>query len=93
VQKETFLFNTGLALNQHEAEIAKLERLIEVDNQLISLQTRVRQTAETQLEEGVITSTDFIREVNADDQARQNRVLHETQLLMAHAKHQFTSGH
>jgi outer membrane protein TolC len=92
VQKETFLFNTMLALNRQEAEVEKLLRLIEVDNQIISLRTAVTKTAETQLDEGVITSTEFIREVNAEDQAKQNRALHEIQLLMARAKHQFTSG-
>ena len=92
VQKETFLFNTGLTLSQHEAEMAKLRRMIEVDNEIIALRARVRQTAEAQLEEGVIASTDFIREVNAEDQARQDRALHETQLLVAQAKYRFTSG-
>ena len=92
VQKETFLFNTGLTLNQHDAEITKLQRLIQVDEEIITLRTRIKQTASVQLEQGVISSTDYIREVNAEDQAKQNRVLHETQLLMAKAKYQFTSG-
>ena len=92
VQKATFLFNTGLALNQQEEEITKFQRLIEVDNEIIALRRQVRQTAEVQLEEGVITSSDFVREVNAEDQARQNRVLHETQMLLAQAKYQFTAG-
>ena len=92
IQRETFLFNTGLTTNQYQVEIAKLHRLIEVDDEIISLRTKVRQTAAVQLEEGVITSTDFIREVNAEDQAKQNRVLHETQLLLAAAKYQFTTG-
>ncbi|MEX2234792.1 MAG: TolC family protein [Cyclobacteriaceae bacterium] len=92
VQKETFLFNTGLTINQHDAEVAKLRRLIEVDDEIIALRSRVRQTAEIQLEEGVITPTDFMREVNAEDQAKQNLALHETQLMMSQAKYQFASG-
>lgn len=92
IQKETFLFNTDLTLNQHSAEIVKLQRLIQVDEEIITLRTRVRKTASAQLEQGVISSSDFIREVNAEDQAKQNRVLHATQLLMAQAKYQYTSG-
>jgi hypothetical protein len=92
LQKETFLFNTGLTLNQHDTEIRKLQRLTEVDDEIIGLRARIKQTASVQLEEGVISSADYIREVNAEDQARQNRVLHETQLLMAKAKYQYTSG-
>jgi outer membrane protein TolC len=92
VQQETFLFNTGLTLRQHAAEIVKLQRLIAVDEEIIGLRQKVKQTASLQLGEGAITPTDYIREVNAEDQARQNLVLHQTQLLMARARHQFTSG-
>jgi len=93
VQKETFLFNTRLTSRQHHAEITKLERLIQVDEQIIALRENVQKTASSQLEEGVISATDYIREVNAADQAKQNRVLHETQLLMAQSKLKFTTGH
>ena len=93
IQKETFLFNTSLELSENESEIAKLERLIEVDHAIIGLRTQVRETARVQLEEGVITSPDFIREVNAEDQAKQDLALHETQLLLAQAKYHFVSGH
>jgi hypothetical protein len=64
-----------------------------VDEDIIALRRRVKQTASVQLEEGVVSASDYVREVNAADQAEQNRVLHETQLLMAEAKYQFTIGH
>jgi outer membrane protein TolC len=91
-QEQTFVFNTTIALNQHQEEIARLQRLMEVDDEIISLRTRVRETAAVQLAEGVITAADFVRELNAEDQAKQNRALHETQRLLAHAKYRFTSG-
>jgi outer membrane protein TolC len=92
VQKETFLFNTGVTKNQHAAEITKLQRLIEVDGKIIALRLRARETATVQLEEGVISASDYVREVNAADQARQDRATHETLLLMAQAKYRFTTG-
>jgi outer membrane protein TolC len=92
VQKETFLFNTGLSLRQHESEIIKLEQMIRVDKEIIDLRTKVKQTASAQLEQGAISSHDYIREVNSEDQAKQNLVLHQTQLLLATARYQFTSG-
>lgn len=92
VQEETFLFNTNLTSRQHHAEIAKLQRLLAVDDEIISLRRRVQETASAQLEEGVIPATDYVREVNATGQARQNRVLHEAQLLMAQARYRFTNG-
>lgn len=92
-QKETFLFNTKVVLNQQHAEIAKLQRLVDVDDDIIALRARVKETAAVQLEQGVISASDYVREVNAEDQAKQNKVLHETQLLMAEAKYEFTTGH
>lgn len=92
VQKETFLFNTSLALRQIETEIARLSRLIEVDDAIITLRAGIRETAAVQLEEGVISSSDYVREANAEDQARQNRALHETQMLMAQAERRFNVG-
>ena len=93
VQEDAFRFNTNLEQRKESSEIAKLRRLIEVDDQLISLRGKVRETARVQLREGVITPADFIREANAEDQARQSRALHETQLLHALAKYQNTMGY
>lgn len=92
VKRETFMFNTKLMQDQQHTEITRLEKLVAIDDEIITLRTKVRETAGVQLEEGVITSTDFVREVNAEDQARQTRVLHETQWLLARAKLQFTTG-
>lgn len=92
LQKETFLFNTELTLKKQNADIAKLENLIKSDDEIITLRTRIKNTALAQLEYGVINSNDYLREVNAEDQAKQNRLLHETQLLMARYDQQITTG-
>jgi hypothetical protein len=45
-----------------------------------------------QLENGVITSNDFLTDVNDENQARQNKILHEVQLLMTQYNQQTTTG-
>jgi hypothetical protein len=92
LQKEVFLFNTNLTLKKQNAEINKLEELIRSDNGIIELRTRIKNTALSQLEYGVINSSDYLREVNAEDQAKQTQVLHEIQLLMAQYDQQTTTG-
>lgn len=92
VQRETFLFNTRQALTQGQNEIQKLQKLLDVDNEIIALRKQVKQTAQAQLDNGVITSNDYLRELNAEDQAVQNKLLHETQLLMAIYNFQYNSG-
>lgn len=92
VQKETFLFNTNYTLRQQSAEVNKYTELLTSDYDIIALRTRVKQTASAQLENGVITSNDYLREVNAEDKARQNKIVHEIQLLMAQYAQQNTTG-
>jgi outer membrane protein TolC len=92
VQKATFLFNTQLVLRQQQNEISKLEDLVRVDDEIITLRTEVKNTAQAQLESGVITTNDYLQELNAEDQAVQNKLLHEIQLLMALYNYKTTSG-
>lgn len=92
VQKETFLFNTNYTLRQQSAELNKYSELLTSDSDIIALRTRVKQTASVQLENGVITSNDYLRELNAEDKARQNKIVHEIQLLMAQYARQTTTG-
>ena len=91
-QKETFLLNTNLLLKQQTREIEKLKELIEVDKQIIEIRATVTEAAKSQLENGVITSNDFIRELNAEDQARQNLSIHTIQLLFAQQTYKLTLG-
>jgi len=92
LQKEVFLFNTNVSLKKQNAEISKLEELIQSDNGIIQLRARIKNTALSQLEYGVINSSDYLREVNAEDQAKQTQLLHEIQLLMAQYDQQNTTG-
>jgi hypothetical protein len=92
VQKETFLFNSNLTVKQQDADMGKFQRLLVSDDEIINLRTRVKNTALTQLENGVITTNDFLINVNDENQARQNKILHEVQLLIIQYNQQTTTG-
>jgi outer membrane protein TolC len=92
IQKETFLLNTNTQLKQQQSEIEKLDQLIATDNGIIDLRQQVKEAARAQLENGVITANDYLREVNAEDQARQARITHQLQLLQAQINYQTISG-
>lgn len=83
MQRETFLFNTGLQLTQQQVEIHKIKELMKADDEIIHLRTRIREAAEVKLANGVISVTDLIREINAEDQARQSAATHRVQQLQA----------
>ncbi len=91
-QKETFLFNTQLSLQQQSNELSKLNELIQIDEKLIELRVRIKNTAKSQLDNGVITANDYLRELNAEDQAKQNLSVHQIQLLMTQYLQQVTTG-
>ena len=92
VQRETFLFNTNLTLRQQNAEVARYKDLLATDDEIVTLRTSVKNTSSVQLSNGAITTNDYLREVNAEDQARQARIVHEIQRLMAQYTLRTTMG-
>ncbi|HEY9048479.1 MAG TPA: TolC family protein [Ohtaekwangia sp.] len=92
LQRETFLFNTHASLRQQNAEIIKLQQLLQSDDEIITLRESVKTAASAQLENGVIDTSDYLREVNAEDQSRQTKIYHQIQLLLAQYNQQTIVG-
>jgi outer membrane protein TolC len=92
VQKDLFLLNTNTQLKQQQAELNKWRQLVASDAQIIELRGKIKEAAHAQLQNGVITANDFLREVNAEDQARVSLIVHELQLLQAKLNYQTLSG-
>ena len=92
IQKETFLFNTRITLRQQNSDIVKYLELIKSDDEIITLRENVKKAASAQLENGVLSAHDYLTQVNSEDQARQNRILHQLQLLQAQYNYQSTMG-
>lgn len=92
VQQELFLFNTKMALRQQGNDIQKYREMISKDNEIIQRRTEVRIAANAQLENGTISSHEYLGQLIAEDQARQNLILHQMQLLMKQYDYQNTLG-
>lgn len=82
LQKETFLFNNNLITTQQRNEIEKLQTSIQNDDEIIRLRTEIKQATSAKLDNGAATVNDLIRDVNAENQSRQTKSLHEIQLLL-----------
>lgn len=91
-QQENFVQQTTAQLRQQQSAISKLQALIGTDNQIIALKKQVKEAAKAQLENGVITASDYLREVNAEDQARHALALHQLQLVQALLNYSTTAG-
>ena len=92
VQQETLEQNIRILLKKDLSEISKYEALIHKDDEIIALRSRITQTFSSQLENGVVTATDYLAELNAETQARLNQQLHVIQLAKARSNYQFDSG-
>lgn len=92
VQKDVFLFNIRQTLKQQSADMIKLKQMISKDNEIINKRTSVKTAAKAQLDNGVITVHDYIGDLDAEDQAKQNLLLHQVQLLMDEYEYQNTTG-
>ena len=82
-QKETFLFNTNLKVVNAQNEIAKIKEQIKSDDEIIALRKNIKKAAEVKVENGTLTVTDLIREINAESAAIQDKALRQIQLSMA----------
>jgi outer membrane protein TolC len=72
-------------VNQQEIEIEKLISLIEDDKQIIILRKQIKDNASFQLDQGIITSNEYITEVNQEAQALLTKSSHEIQLQLTQA--------
>ncbi len=92
VQREVFLFNTGLNLRQQRAEIGKAGELLAADSRIVALRGQIKKHTQAQVENGTATANDYLIAVNAEDQARQLLVLHQVQLAQARYQYRITAG-
>lgn len=92
VRRETFLFNTRMDLIRQKKDIRKIAELIETDKEIISLRTRIKEAAEIKLANGVISVTDLIREINAEDLARQAAAARRIQRLAVIYNYMYTTN-
>lgn len=92
VQREVFMFNTRVAMQQQNSEVDKYRSLIDSDQQIIEIRQEIKTTASAQLEYGTLTANDYLTYINAEDAARQNLSLHQIQLLMALYSYKTTTG-
>ena len=82
VQKENFLFNQQFQTLQSSNELEKIQNLIDKDAQLIVLRERILKASLAQLENGVINTNDYLREVYELDRAKNQKIIHEIQFLL-----------
>lgn len=91
-ETETFKLNTNTELNQQQKEIEKIEAFITSDTEIINLRKEVLKSADSQLKNGVITSSAYITELTNLYEDENALVKHEIQLQLSKANYNVTKG-
>ncbi len=90
--KEAFDKNLDVSLSEAAIRQQKLEQLIAKDKDIIELQTRISKRSAEQMKNGTKTSADYLRDLNAEKQARINMESRQIQLLQAKIDQQTLLG-
>ena len=83
IQRETFLFNTSLNQSSKENEVEKFREILKSDDEIITLRNSVKRSLEAKVANGTANVTDLMREVTAEALAKQDKILHEIEMLQA----------
>lgn len=82
-RKNDLTDNLNRLIEAKNAEIESLRSIIITDTELIDLRKRITASAESQYENGTITATELLNEINSEKQALINYEIHKINLAMA----------
>lgn len=82
-QRQAFTLNMEVDLDEDRGRMEKYSEMARLDREIVDLREGVRKTAASRLENGVITTSDYLAVLNAETQARITLATHELQLSQA----------
>ena len=83
IRRDAFLLDTELDATQKQTDIDRLREQLGHDDEIIELRGSVRRSSEAKMAGGTLSGSDLARDINAEQAARQDKVLHEMELLLA----------
>ncbi|MFN8210686.1 MAG: TolC family protein [Bacteroidales bacterium] len=84
--------NLNRMLDSKKAEIESYSLLLQTDNELVTLRKKVTATSESQYRNGSITATEYLNELNNEQQAIINSEIHRINLCLARVQYINISG-
>jgi hypothetical protein len=91
-QKATYLLNNTIQLKQKLDDINKIEKLIISDLEIVDIRAQIKNTTLVQLDNGVISTNDYLKEVNEYDASKQILIQHQIQLVQSKLEYQLLKG-
>lgn len=84
--------NLRRQLESKMSEITSLRELVNTDSELIALRKRITSSSESQFENGTITATEYLNELNSEKSAVINSEIHKINLALAGIEYLNISG-
>jgi outer membrane protein TolC len=91
-RKKDLSDNLNRLLVTKSAEILSLKKMLDFDNELITLRKRITSSTESQYDNGTITATEYLNELNSERQALINYEIHKINLAVAKVEYLNISG-
>lgn len=91
-RKSDLAENLKRLLEAKNAEIVNLNSMLDSDTTLISIRRRITTSAESKFDNGTITATELLNEMNSERQALINFEIHKINLAMAKVEYFNISG-
>ena len=91
-EKETFELNNLIEVQQGENDIKKLQELLTSDYEIIEIRSKIAQSANAQMKNGVITTSEYLTEFINLFEARNVLKTHEVQLSLAKSNYEIIKG-
>lgn len=79
--REVFLFNSRLDEIQHTEDVDRYQKMVQADEEIITLRTNVRKAAESKLAHGIIDVNSLLREINNENAVKAQQAIHEIDML------------
>ena len=91
-KEESFNKQLEVALNNEKSNIRNYNDAVKSDLEIIELREEITKSARSKLDNGVITSTEFITELNAETQAKINYETHKIKRIQSIVNYLYIKG-
>jgi outer membrane protein TolC len=91
-EKETFQLNLNRQLQETDFEIQKINQQLKSDEEIIDLRQKIVKSSEAQMKNGVITTSEYLNEIDKLFESKNNQKSHQIQLQLTQANYQIIKG-
>ena len=91
-EKETFELNNKMQLQEMESDMNKMKQLLQTDEEVIVIREKILASANAQMKNGVITTSEYLVEVTNLFEAKNSLKTHQVQMAAAKANVELIKG-